>query len=113
VSGPTRTCPCSINFTACTCVSNTPQEGKCTHGADSLCHLGHAHDDSETASTEGSDGELVVDVAELGSGGEHAHVEKFGEQLGLHRGTEGILGRKKRESVGMLAERTTELVVSR
>lgn len=63
----------------------------CTHGANGLGHLAHAHHDGETTTAEGSDGELVLDVAELGGGVEHAHVVELGEQLGLHACAEGVL----------------------
>jgi hypothetical protein len=55
-----------------------------THSADGLCHLGHAHENGEAAATEGGDGELVLDVGELGGGVEDAHVVELGEQLVLH-----------------------------
>lgn len=113
VSGPTRTWPCSINLTACARVSDVSgRTGRCTHRADGLGHLGHAHDDGKTTATKGGDGELVVDVAELGGRVEHAHVVEFGQKLGLHLGAERILGRKTGQTVGILSEGAAQLVVS-
>ena len=62
-----------------------------THRRDSLCHFAHAHKDGQTASAEGRDGKLVLDVAELGGRVEHAHVVELGEQLGLHASPKRVL----------------------
>jgi hypothetical protein len=113
VSGPTRTCPCSMNLTACTRVSGgLPREVWRTYCADRLCHLGHAHDDGKAASTKGGDSELIVDIAELGGGGEDTHVVQLGEELALHFRAKRILGREERDTVGILAEGATEFVIS-
>lgn len=112
VSGPTRTWPCSINFTAWR-VGEDGGEGrrKGTHGADGLCHLGHGHEDGETAATKGSDGELVLDVAEFGCGVEDAHVVELAEELALHPGAEGVLGGEEGDAVCKGSEGAAELVV--
>jgi len=45
-----------------------------TDGRHGLGHLGHDHDDGESPTTKGSDGQFVVDVAQLGLGVEDADV---------------------------------------
>ena len=82
-----------------------------TYCADRLGHFAHAHEDGEAAATKGSDGELVVDVAELGLGGEDADVVELGEELALHLGTEGVLRGEHGEAVCIRAECAAELVV--
>ena len=80
--------------------------------ADGLCHARHAHDDGQSSPTEGSDGELVVDVAQFSLGGQNAHVIKFCEELAFHARAEGVLGRESCEAVGIAAELTTKLIIS-
>ena len=72
--------------------------------ADCLRHLGHAHDDGEAPPAEGRDGELVLDVAQLGGRVEHAHVVKLGQQLPFHFRAERVLCWEHREAVGERAE---------
>lgn len=86
-------------------------KGGGTHGADGLGHLGHAHEDGEAAAAEGGDGELVLDVGELGGGVEHAHVVELGEQLALHARAERVLRGEQRDAVREGAQRAAELVV--
>ena len=82
------------------------------HRTDRLGHLGHHHDDGETAATEGGDGELIVDVAELRLGVEDTHVEELGEDLALHAGPKRVLCGQQRDAVGEGPQRAAELVVS-
>ena len=49
-------------------------EDKATHRADRLGHLGHHHYDREPSSTEGGDGEFIVNLAEFCLRVEYSHV---------------------------------------
>jgi hypothetical protein len=64
---------------------------KPTYRTNSLRHLGHAHKDCQTPSTEGCNGELVFNIAELCGGVQDPDVVKFGQKLGFHPCPEGIL----------------------
>ena len=83
-----------------------------THRADGLREPGHAHDHGEAPPTEGGDGELVVDVAELRRGGEDAEVVELGEELRLPLRADGVLRGEAGEAVRVLAQRAAEPVVS-
>ena len=85
---------------------------KATHRADGLRHLRRAHHDGEPPPAERGDGELVLDVAELGGGVEDAEVVELGEELGFCACAEGVRGREEGEAVGEGAERAAEFVVS-
>ena len=85
--------------------------GPSTYRANRLGHFRHAHDDGKAPATERGDGELVLDVAELRGGVEHAHVVELGEELALHLGPERVLGGEEGEAVGERAEGAAELVV--
>lgn len=74
--------------------SSTRADENETYRADRLRHLRHAHHDREPAAAEGRDGELVLNVARLRGGVEHAHVVELREQLGLHACAEGVRGRE-------------------
>lgn len=82
------------------------------YGADRAGHFAHAHEHGEATATKCGDGEFVVDVAELCAGGEDADVVELGEEMGLHRGAEGVLCGEHGETVGIGAECAAELVVS-
>ena len=114
MSGSTRTCPCSMNLTACE-ASNmiwpAYMQPRTTYRTDCLCHLGHTHEYGETATTKRRHGQFVVDVAELGRGVEDTHVVQFGKQLALHARTEGILSGQKRNAVCKCTQRPAQLVV--
>ncbi len=83
-SGPTRTCPCSINFTA---------------ALDGLRHFEvGTHYNSKPTSAKRADGELVLDIGERRvrwHSGKETHVVQLVEECCLHFTTKRILGRKQ------------------
>ena len=88
-------------------MKRSPRKKDGTHRADRLRHLGHGHDDREPAAAECGYGELVLDVAELCLGVEHAHVVELGEQLSFHARAEGVLRGQEREAVCVGPQRAT------
>ena len=114
VSGPTLTCPCSINFTAWKrfgVSQDTPRQTRRTNRADCLSHFAHHHNHGESAAAERRDSQLVLDVAQLGGRVEHAHVVKLGQQLPFHFCAERVLCWEHGEAVGERAEGAAQFVV--
>lgn len=108
VSGPTRTCPCSMYWVACA-VSRAGVAP--THHLDGLRHPQLAHDDGETSTAERADSDLGVDVADLGGRVDDVQLVELAEQRGLVLAAEGIRLGQLGQAMGEGADRAAEPIV--
>ena len=82
-----------------------------THHLDSLRHPELAHDDRQAPTAESADGDLGIDVADLGRRVDNVQLVKLAEQRGLVLAAKRIRFRQLRQAVGEGADRAAEPIV--